>query len=163
MVVDAVIDILENIKNHLDFAMSLLNILGYGSHRNFCRKVIGEMKLPGGNTAERNAFEPVRVRQLQAGAIAGGKLLLICSGDTPANDGTDRMQNIPAREVKGRRNLGISGLLLMPLLIHQIGTGGAELNPGKAVDGVCYAYLNHTFHPHFPEKNHHSPLLSSPL
>lgn len=21
----------------------------------------------------------------------------------------------------------------------------------------CYAYLNHTFHPHFPEKNHRIP------
>lgn len=132
-------------------------------YRDFRGLPVGKAEYPGGDAAKGHALQPLFRRQVQAGPVAGGQLRPVPPGHSPLDDGPHSMEHIAAGQVEGRGTFGLPCGLLMALALHQLVAEQPELDAAAGVDDICYAYLNHTFHPHFPEKNHHSPLLSSPL
>ena len=106
--------------------------------------LIGEMKFPGGDTAEGHASDPVPLCQLQAGAVAGGQQLPVFWRHPAVDNGADGVQNVVAGQVEGRGELGLPGGFLMALLFDDLRAGKPELYPGEGVNSVRNPYLNYT-------------------
>lgn len=157
------VKLLKNIKNHLDFTAGFGFIVFYRLYGNFCSFFIGEHKYTCGNAAKRNTVYFGLIRQFQTGAIAGRKLPAMERCQFPPHNRADRMDDIFTWQIKGRGDFSCPCGFLMSLLFHKVAAIISELDTGIGMNTICYAYLNHTFHPHFPEKNHHSRLLSSLL
>ena len=94
------------------------------------------MKLSRGNTAERHVAHPRLLRKRKAGAVTGGERLLIRHGGLAGEKRSDGVQNIPAGKIECGRDLCLPDCLAVPLPLHQLRTGKAELNPGIGVNGV---------------------------
>ena len=71
-----------------------------GFHSDLRRLLVGEVKLPRGNAAERHAFQAVFCCQLQAGAVAGSQQFFVCFDHAPVDNRTDRMQDILTGQIE---------------------------------------------------------------
>ena len=119
----------------------LLRLSEEGSHRlhgDLCGQPVGKMKLARGDAAERDAFDMALLRQRQAGAIAGGQQALVCLRHAARDDGTDRMEHIPAGQIERGRQFCQPGFFIVPLSPHQLGAGKPQLNAGIRMDTVPY-------------------------
>lgn len=125
--------VLPNIKYHLDLTFSLRFVLSDRPYRNFRRPLVRKMKFPGGNAAEGDAFEPLFIRRRKTGAVAGAQQFAVTLGQPPADDRSDRVDDIPAGQIERRRELSLSRRLVMPLLCHKLRAGEAELNAREGV------------------------------
>ena len=85
--VDFFVHIFENIEDHLFYTGLLFEKFFDGLHRNFGGKLVGEMKLSGGNAAERHTFQLFFCRQLQTETIARGQQFLVCFVTRPLTIG----------------------------------------------------------------------------
>ena len=66
-------------------------------------------------------------------------------GSEPSlHDRSHRVDHMITREIKARRDLGLTGRLLMSLLFHQVSAIVTKLDPGIGVDAILYTYLNHS-------------------
>ena len=97
------------------------------------------MKFTGGDTAESDTSEVFFIRQRKAGAVAGTQQLAVSFCQPPADNRSDRVQDIPARQVECRRDLRLSRRFIVPLLCHQLRTGKAELYARESVNGIVDA------------------------
>ena len=88
---------------------------------------MGEAEDPGGDAAEGKALHAVRLRQGQAGAVAGGQKPLMLRRQGTLHDGPHGVEDIPGGEIIGRGEFGPPGRLLMPLFRHEPCAGVPEL------------------------------------
>ncbi len=105
----------------------------------FRRPAGRKVKFPGGDAAERDAFDGMLPGKIQAGTIGGGELLLLFLGQLSMDNGPHCVEDIAAGKVEGRRNLRLAGFFLVSLLFHQRGAGQPQLDPRVGVDGVVDA------------------------
>lgn len=94
------------------------------------------MKLSRRNTAERHVAHPRLLRKRKAGAVTGGERLFIRHGGLAGEKRSDGVQNIPAGKIECGCDLCLPDRLAVPLPLHQLRTGKAELNPRIGVNGV---------------------------
>ena len=80
--------------------------------------------------------DAVLLRQREAGEIAAPERPAVLSRQPPRHNGSDGVEDVPAREVVCRCDFSAAGRLVMPLCLHNVGTGKAQLHPGIGVDGV---------------------------
>ena len=97
------------------------------------------MKFPGRDTAEGDAFKLFFIRQSKAGAVAGAQHPAVFLRQPPADNRSDRVEDIPARQVECRRDFRLSRRLIVPLLFHQFRAGKAELHACIGVNGIVDA------------------------
>lgn len=102
------------------------------------RQFVWKAELAGGNTAKRNAAQPVPGRQVQTGAVAVCQQPLVGAGNSAADDRANGVQHIPAGQIVGACDLCSAGRLFMTLPPHQFGAFQAELYARIGVDGVPY-------------------------
>lgn len=76
------------------------------------------------------------IRQRKAGAVAGTQQLAVSFCQPPADNRSDRVQDIPARQIECRCDFRLSRRFIVPLLCHQLRTGEAELYARESVNGV---------------------------
>ena len=133
--VDLVIDVLENIEDHL----RVPSVLPHRVHGDFGGFFIWEMKFPGGNAAECHARDSVLPRQFQTGTVAGGKQLPVYGGHAAVYDRADGMEDIIAGQIVGGREFGLPGGFLMSLFFHDFGTSQPKLHSGIGVDHIVDA------------------------
>ena len=79
------------------------------------------------------------IRQSKTGTVAGTEQFAVSLRQPPADNRSDRVEDIPARQVECRRDLRLSRRLLMPLFCHQLRTGKAELHACIGVNGIVDA------------------------
>ena len=106
---------------------------------NLCCLLIREMEFPGRNTAESNALHTGLRRQFQAGTVTVCKQFTVLLCHTSINDRPYRVKHIFAWQIKGRRDFRLTGVLLMPLLSHQIRAVQPQLDSAAAVNDVVDA------------------------
>ena len=94
------------------------------------------MKFTGGDTAKSNTFQIVPIGNLQTGTVAGAQQPAVSFRQPPADNRSDRVQDIPARQVERRCDLRLSRRFIVPLLCHQLRTGKAELYARESVNGI---------------------------
>lgn len=97
------------------------------------------MKFTGGDTAESDTSEVFFIRQRKAGAVAGAQQLAVSLRQPPADNRSDRVEDIPARQIECRCDLRLSRRFIVPLLCHQLRTGKSELYAREGVDCVVDA------------------------
>ena len=97
------------------------------------------MKFSGGDTAEGDAFKLFFVRQCKAGTVTGPQTATVFFRQPAVNNGADCVDDIPARQVKCRCDFCLSCRLDVPLLLHQLRTGTAELYTCIGVNCVVNA------------------------
>ena len=94
------------------------------------------MKFPGRDTAESDASEVLFIRQRKTGKVAGAQQFAVSLRQASADNRSDRVKDIPARQVERRRDFRLSRRLIVPLLCHQLRTGKAELYAREGVDCI---------------------------
>lgn len=73
---------------------------------------------------------------MQTGAVAGTEQFAVSFCQPPADNRSDRVQDIPARQVERRCDLRLSRRFIVPLLCHQLRTGKAELYARESMNGI---------------------------
>ena len=76
------------------------------------------------------------IRQSKTGTVAGTQQFAVSLRQPPADNRSDRVQDIPARQVERRCDLRLSRRFIVPLLCHQLRTGKAELYARESVNGI---------------------------
>ena len=69
---------------------------------------MGEAEDSGGDAAEGKALHAVRLRQGQAGAVAGGQKPFVFRRQGTLHDGPHGVEHVVAGEVIGPRDLGLA-------------------------------------------------------
>ena len=77
--------------------------------------------------------------EMQAGAIAGGKKLPVFIRQSPADDRSDRMDDVARREIVPLRDLRRARLLRMSLTLHERSAFRTQLRTSCAVNRVVDA------------------------
>ena len=113
----------------------------HGRHGDTGGLALGETEHARGDAAEGHAFEPLFLRQHEAGAVAGGEQLPVAVGQWPVDDRADGVQHMPGREIVAPGELGLSGRLLVALGTHDRGTFLTQLQAGGGVDHVVDAVV----------------------
>ena len=129
----------EELNDHLHFADRLRLELPHSLHGDLGGLLIGEMEYASGDAAERNTLHAVLPGQFQTGTVAGGQQVLIFRGHTTLNAGANGMQDIVAGQIVSLGDFGLSGGLLMALVLHELGAVQAELDASKGMDAVVNA------------------------
>ena len=118
--VDLLVCISENIKDHLLDRGWGLQEVGYSFNRDFGGFPVGKVELPGGNTAERHARQSVYCRQFQTGTVAGCQFFPVPGGNMSLDNGADGVQNILGREVIPFCQLGPACGFRAALALHDL-------------------------------------------
>ena len=98
--------------------------------------VVRKMKLSRADTAERDAVQTVLHRCVETGEITAFEKLAVFLSEPAADDGSHCVDHVLARQVISRRDLRLTCRLLMPLRLHQLITGVAELYARIGMDSV---------------------------
>lgn len=76
------------------------------------------------------------IRQRKTGKVAGTQQLAVSFCQPPADNRSDRVKDIPARQVERRRDFRLSRRLIVPLLFHKLRAGEAELYACIGMNGI---------------------------
>lgn len=79
------------------------------------------------------------IRQRKTGKVAGTQHPAVFLRQPPADNRSDRVEDIPARQVECRCDLRLSRRFIVPLLCHQLRAGKAEFNAREGVDCIVDA------------------------
>ena len=126
--------ILENVEYHVDVVFFL--IFFYGFYRDLSGNVIRKVKLARAYTAKRDTFQIIFHCFVQAGKITAFEQLAVVFRKPAADDRTDGMDNISARQIISGCDFRLTRPLLVTLLFHQLITGVSKLYARVCVDDV---------------------------
>lgn len=134
-----IILLFKNVKYHLPDAAVPVQIIRNRPYRNLRCLFLREMKFSRGNTTERDTFQPVICRKLQAGSVAVCKLPALLIRQWPGHDGPHRVNHIFRRQIIRGRYFCFPRRFIVSLFIHNPVTGQTELYAAYAVNDVIHA------------------------
>lgn len=139
--VEFIVLVLKNIKNHLQAVLVCLLVVQYGLRCNFCGKRVRKMKFSCGDTAKSDAFQMIRCRQFQTGAVAASKLFAVFLCDGFMDRWTNGVKNILTRQIIAFCDFCPSRFFWFSLLIHDAGTFQTKLHACSGMDGIVNATM----------------------
>ena len=108
---------------------------------NFCGSFRREAEYTCRNAAECDACDAVFGGKIQTTPVARSEQFAIAFSERSRDNRPDRMQYKFAGQVEGGRNFCGARRLFVTLLLHDFGTGVAQLDSGKSVDTVVDAAM----------------------
>ena len=138
LLINRIVFLFKYIENYPNICFLFTQKGSHRFHRNLRRFFVGKMKFSCRDTAKSDTMQPVFHGKRKTGAVAAGKLAAVFSGQSPCYDRTDRMNYITCRQVIRRRDLCMSGRLIVSLLIHDRIAGQTKLYTADAVYHVVH-------------------------
>ena len=104
--------------------------------------MVRKTEFASGDAAESNAFKTVFFSTSHDASVARGQLFLLeLCRDAVGDDGSNRVDDILARQIVSLRDFSLPRRLLVTLLEHQLITLLAQLHTSCGMDGIVDALM----------------------